>query len=135
MSEGSQLEANNVGVSRTISGDKLTFSPKVCEGDAPAFKGTVTVRMPTFPEHFALMDELDLEVDELGNVKTGKHQLKMLGKLAAKLPQYVVAFDITHLESGSRAQSLEAAWVDRSFDPVMSELTAELLNGFKPSKK
>lgn len=127
-----QIESD--GVHRIISGDKMQFTPPCCEPGG-AFKGTVTVRLPGFAEHFSLLDEMGIEVSEAGEAVVQKNQLKVFARIAQRLPDFVVAVDVEHIESKVVAKQLSDAWTDRTFDPLLSELTGLLLNGFKVSKK
>lgn len=102
-----------------------TFTPAVCkakdDGTAPLYAGSVTLRMPNYDERMGLYE--DAGVDSAADIKS----LKLVRSLAKRLPDFLVAVDITRLEDGHKFGDWESLQYDSDMAGVISECCLALI--------
>lgn len=121
-----------------------TFTPAIClpakDGTEAEYSGTVTLRMPNYEERAALYDLMRPEDVDLGDgsaeaVEAAKRVVKKtagksIGPVVKRLPEFLVAVDITRKSDGHHFTSLAALEYDSDGFLVMQEAAARLVGKF-----
>ncbi len=112
------------------------YIPKACVGEGAQFQGSVTLSIPTFEQRWSYIEDSNLEMNEEGNIDTKKiaKNIGSLLKLVAAAKKHIVTVDLTKVSTGVKYQSVEDLETDADCDPVLFELGALMINGFRPGK-
>lgn len=112
------------------------FTPTACrdsaEGEgasASPFKGTITLRRPTFDERFAIAEEVGLEYDENGSVKNTSNQLAILRKMVRFSEKFYEKVSIERRDGSEKFASFEDLSIEPDCGPILIEAAGALFNG------
>jgi hypothetical protein len=115
-----------------------TFEPRICAaetGEAPTYKGTVTIRRPNYDERLSLLEEGEVDVEPGDTKETLTEKLKpkkykMTRTVLKRLPEFFVSADVTRLSDGRKFVVLDDFQYDTDLQSVLNEIVGKLVGRY-----
>ena len=110
----------------------VVFIPSQCKGKDATFKGSVTLRMPSFDERYQYLEEINLKVNSDGEADLGSmNQIGMIRKMVRFSKDHYSKVELKRVEDGKEFKSFDEMAFDPSCDAILSEVAGQLINGLK----
>lgn len=119
---------------------EVTFEPEALkpkDGQPPAYKGTVTLRMLSYDERLDLYEAYGAETGEAGD-DTGedkKKGMRFMRWVAKRAKDRVAHLSITRLEDGFEFKTFDELNYDSDMASVITEISTRLIGKFQVGKR
>lgn len=112
--------------------NELKYVPQACQGESPLMTGSVTLKVPTFDERYAFLEEVGIEFNEKGEIKMAAGSLSVLRKMVKASEKFYVKVELQKGEV--KFNSFSEMQTDPAFDQVLIEIAGMVRSGFVPEK-
>lgn len=111
----------------------VKFIPSICKGENAKWVGHVVMRVPSFDEKFAYIEELGMSEDEEGNAatKSSGQKLKYVRSIVSLSAKHYVEVDLKSSDGSIEVKSFEDMQYEEDLHAALIEVGSCLINGFK----
>lgn len=108
----------------------VKFVPEVCKGDSPSFEGFISIKMPSFDEKYGFMEELDLDVDENGQLAMSlKKNMSMIRRAVKASKSFYLHVELKHKATGKAFASFDDLSMDEKAHGILIEVATAIMAG------
>lgn len=107
------------------------FTPSVCSGENPTFKGKCKVRMPKYVERLKMLEQMniDFNADDKVVEKNLKDTMPTLIMVAEVAEKHLVSCDLQKINGGDKYQSFSELEYDPDCAPIINEIGMFVIRG------
>jgi len=114
------------------------FVPTACRDteateNSPArsaeFRGSVTLKRPTFDDRFAFAEEAGIEIDKKGEVSEHKSPIPMIRKMVRFSKPFYEKVELEKIATGEKYTSVDELDVDPDCTNILIEVAGILFQG------
>ena len=110
---------------------EIKFVPKQCEGENATFEGFVSLKVPNFDEKYGILEHLNLEADESGDMRisTAQSEISTIRKTVALAKPFFLAVELKHKASGKEFKSFDDLSADSRGHSILMQAALSVVNG------
>lgn len=110
----------------------VDYVPSICKGENPAWKGSIKLRPPTFDEKYEYLENLGLNIDEQGAVKSETlEKIKSIRKLVSLSQKHYLEVSLERVSDSAKFVSFDDMQYEDDLHGVLAEVASLLVQGFR----